>query len=756
MWFPFRCSHLILILLGPAGCNSKLRGSHLLANETALELDPFGISLTEDTALKRPWPRIKAYFVNLESSVERAKCMYAQLAKIEREVMSIGGSFQYDRLPAVTFSKCTTPEECVEERPECFPTKQTGYVQVHGARGAIGADAQHLLHGVFGNWCSHLIALNNMLAQKADYDFFMLLEDDVIMRNVYFTKHIMRLLGTFPNHWSLISVDTFNNPGQNLPESDAMDVDGFPLYSLSRTQGTYWGAHMWLLNSRPLERFVSFYQNSPAVPVDWITKVNRPLHMGIWAFQPRQAFQHDRAPIKKMPECEDRVISMSTIADLHLSSSTMTAALSKEFESAILDQARVPELIKRQVSDDLHAAPHGQHKYRNLHIFGMYHSGAQFVANLFNSTVSAAIAKAECGDPNAAGDESCLKGWKPTLHRIHPQRVTAETFKGEEDGVAVLVVRHPFAAVRSAQRGPEEGLDCGSSNGTDALSHPCFLQESLATVPGQEDMCRAGRLKGGDDPCWESLPSAWNAFSGGFTHLQKIFSKVVEIRFEDLVEFPEQFTTELADAIGVNKRTEECTMDVPTPGVTAGTYFHKSSQKTVRECQNTCTSEPSCESIVFRAETGSCWLLPRPHHDQPWVHMSALSEAGVSTVVSTKVCETIEMSVEMNFKIDKSARETLVLQDYAAHYNGDEMADLCNQINKTRMRLYGYHGCQDVWPGFDELIFHGEDWEDKYSKNLLKGLPNWELMEGRVPARVNRLNLEERVKKMRWHLNHDV
>lgn len=773
------------------GLQTNLRWHSVSANESTPKLGDAGGILEEDVALKVPWPRIKAYFVNLDTSVERAVCMQAQLAKVERDLESLGGSFEYERVRAVTFSDCTTPEECIVERPQCFPTNTSGFVQVHGARGVDGSSdisplqEAHLLHGVFGNWCSHLQALTNMLAEKDDFDYFMLLEDDVIMKNFYFVRDVMGLLGRFPNHWSLITVDTFNNPGESLPKEDSMEIEDLPLHSMSRTFGTYWGAHMWLLNSRPLERFVTFYQESPAVPVDWITKVRHPLHLGMWAFQPRSVFQHDRAPIKKLPECEDTVISKSTIADLDMPSMysllqthngtviarTTVEGMLAEAEAMLKTSMDEVQTKTSLPSDDFIAdtaanqAPaflremasvasnlSNVSKYRNLHIFGMYRSGAGFASQLFKATLSAAIAKAECGDSAQGDNASCLNDWTLSLHRTHPDRVNEQTFGGKQNNIAVVVVRHPFAAVRSAfLRAPTFGLDCGSSIGSGNLTNPCVVQDESATGTNV-NVCEHG-LSDNQPVCWNSVPHAWNDFADAFTSLEQKFSKVVEIRYEDLVEYPEHFVKDIADSIGVSPQ-KDCVMDVAIPGVSAGSYFLHTYKETVRSCQNECWEQSECLSIVYQGSSGSCWLLPRAYHEQSWLGTEFLEADGTATVVSNKVCDESRDHIELQYSINSSARERLATQDYGAEYNYDEMTDLCSVLNKTRMFLYGYHGCQDVWPGFEELIFHGHDWDDKHLRNVLRGIPNWKLMEGRISPRVQKYNLAGRIKKMRWRATH--
>lgn len=788
-----------------------------------------GPTLEKADTVRRPWPRVKAYFINLDASAQRAHCMGAQLARMEKEIMKFGGSFEYERLAAVSFTSCTNAEECMEERPECFPTKAHGFVRVHGNRGRAhqemtpdAANETHLLHGVFGNWCSHLIALRRMQQESSRFDYFMVMEDDVIMANFELSQSVVKLLGTFPNHWALIAVDTFNNPGERIPEQDSINVDGFPLHAISRTYGTYWGAHLWLLNARPLDRFVEFYETSPAVPVDWITKVRHPLHLGIWSYQPHQALQHGRALIPKIALCEDPSIGKSTIADLHRQSDvhlaldiqhrtlqrirgsgippptgySLVTAISGRVLPPVLEvppaaiDAAVPGLTlvhhdqpndapskfptPAQRGIDIEFEVEATKKwlvsaveksglvdefsegkparYRDLHIFGMYHSGARFAARMFNQILPPAMAEVECGSRLLVNNDTCIKGWRQVLHPMHPNTAADENFKGDQDAVAIVVVRHPFSLLRSIQRRPITNLNCGRAS----MQHPCELQDTPQRVldyERSEDICR--HADANNPVCWESLPKAWDAFAAGFDVLRSKYHRVLEVRYEDLVEYPRSVLDRVAKSIGI-KEPEDCSMDVPVPGFTVGTFFQNSQQDSIRDCQKMCEGNLACKSIIFTGTTGECFLLPRTHIKQHenTVVLNAETSSMFQTVVSSKVCQAGRSRLVMDYAVDSAKRDQLRIHDYASRYDNQEMNEICDQINKTRLFTYGYHGCQDVWPGFDELIFHGSDWQGQHDRNLLKQVPNWNNFEGLSPMRVDPTDLADRLKRQQWRIAH--
>merc|ERR1719210_2853705 len=117
--------------------------------------------------------------------------------------------------------------------------------------------------------------LMNKIREKKNetryWDYYFMFEDDAILLPS-FTSSLVQVLNAYPDFWTLVAFDTFNRPKDlPIPINDYI-MSELPLYSISGTTGTYWGAHAWLLASEYVERFIQFYKNSPTMPLDWVPK----------------------------------------------------------------------------------------------------------------------------------------------------------------------------------------------------------------------------------------------------------------------------------------------------------------------------------------------------------------------------------------------------------------------------------------------------------------------------------------------------
>lgn len=275
-----------------SACNGALKLQEPLAIDAAPDSIPASFSADPAATAVQPdrgWPRVKVYYVNVDSSVIRSECIRSQLEPISLEATSKGAVLHFERYSAVTFTSCKDPASCLVERPECFPTGKVGYI--HHGRDGKPEEKARMIRGVLGNWCSHLIMLRKLLQETSNYDYFLVIEDDVIFR-AGFIDSLLALLKEFPHNWHLVTMDTFSN--RHFPEHDTWTGNasrGLPLYALSETKNTYWGAHAWLMSSFTLKGFARWFERTPGIPLDWLTKVPHPPHVGLWAYQPSTLMQ---------------------------------------------------------------------------------------------------------------------------------------------------------------------------------------------------------------------------------------------------------------------------------------------------------------------------------------------------------------------------------------------------------------------------------------------------------------------------------
>lgn len=262
--------------------------------------------------------RLKVVYVNVDTSVDRKRCMDAQMAGNRARALQAGFLLSVERFSAVIFEKCTDSASCKVEKPECFPSGLTGlFTSTHQSPGGY-QDPEHqvsVLRGVLGNYCSHMKILQNLERVTAEYDLFMILEDDAIFKDTFFSE-LAGFVQKNSKYWSLVAVDTFSAPEKPLPVSDLVSPQ---VYSISSIQNMYWGAHAWMLNPAYLENVLKYYETLPAMAVDWMPLMRRPLHMSFWAFQPNAVKQRARLAEDEMdwviPECTAGSIEMSDIED---------------------------------------------------------------------------------------------------------------------------------------------------------------------------------------------------------------------------------------------------------------------------------------------------------------------------------------------------------------------------------------------------------------------------------------------------------
>jgi len=452
------------------------------------------------------------------------------------ETARMGWRLEFERFPAVTFSNCTTIAQCMEERPECFPTNNAGYIH-HGLVEGAETSAK-MIRGVLGNWCSHLRLLEHMARAKHAYNFFLLLEDDFILSDK-FAAGLNKVLVTMPHYWNLIALDTFGGGGR-VPEQDSFGSEstlGLRLNSLSSTMNSYWGAHAWLVNDEHLQRFVSFYRSTPAIPLDWVTKASHPLHMGIWSLETGGIHQRQHVGASDLVALPAACVDMKG-SDLLGGGMqySMRLARSPAQASSAISQAVVNDVpIARRP-----AAPERRSQPAKVVVLGMFGSGAQFVQDLIRSNLA---------KPGAKALEVSDHVWR----HIHPSRLIAGDPEWSHT-VAAIVVRHPFSQLRAIQRKQSFWhLSCRNEGaaGSHGIDSGCGLTNGTSGF--DERACRPGQTPAS---CWNSIPEAWNSYMSSYKSIQRgMFKKVIRLRYEDVVENPRLALMQVGLAAGMHPST---------------------------------------------------------------------------------------------------------------------------------------------------------------------------------------------------------
>lgn len=496
--------------------------------------------------------RIKVYFVNVESSVARRACAQRQLSALVDAAADIGVNLSFARYPAVTFKSCTDADSCIKEKPYCFP-HGVGYIH-HGLNPDAVIDYGKMYRGVLANWCSHRLLFEEMLQETHQQDYFLVLEDDILLSSMFMPR-LKQFLTRYPDHWSLVAMDTFSFAKGGMlqdrfPAQDSFNSEtsyGMKLFSISATKNSYWGAHAWLLNGRTMHRFVAFFNSVPATPLDWVTKATHPSHLGIWAFQPGAILQRQQAT----PHMLDRLTSTCRSVD----GSDIEGTSEKEPALQLLESPALipgaPEALEETKPLAGHLSP-APSQPSEVVILSLMEGGATIVEELIYRNLEAPNNMTMC-------KRGPVKGCNGVWPHTHPKRLEGQDVKALRGGqdfteaVAIIVVRHPFSQIRAMQkRISKKGMKCGQKNGSADMGRPCSF-EGLANTPAMlaDAPCEMGTQQEGK-PCWESLLEAWNSYADGYRQLLdgSLFKEVVAVRYEDLLESPEFVLDRIAKAVG--------------------------------------------------------------------------------------------------------------------------------------------------------------------------------------------------------------
>lgn len=502
------------------------------AHMASLAKPAFGTHKPEDTLPappeSAPRKRIKVYYLNSHSNTSssnaRDLCMHHQLKEVRLQAASLGLDIAFESWPMVQFRHCWDAASCLAEHPQCFPDACVSYTSFLD-KGKVRFQ--------LGLWCSIYRLLKASTEENEKYDYVMVMRDDVaILGN--FALRMSQFLREFPEHWTSVALDATSTA---FPPQDAWPnttSKGLPLFSMSGTRGTYQGVRAFIMHGSRMKRFLRFYESVPAVPTDLLSKVPRPMHLGMWAFQPGAI----RARMSMEPQ---ELQSLGYGCDAAQLPDTPQAPPRTSDEI----QTTSKSLLLRQT---------GTTSPREMVLFGMYDSGTKMLSEMIRHNLEEPNGVRVCKNYTMWG--YCGRVWKHTNpHRIMELETLRNCSRCSKlgnlkDAVAVVMVRHPFSLVRSLQRHSYD-MQCGGK-----LDRPCYypepamswLERTQAGMPRLKSAPCDKQMELGDE-CWKSLPDAWNNYVSGYRQLNRVFHKTVILRYEDVVEDPESAMRRIASAV---------------------------------------------------------------------------------------------------------------------------------------------------------------------------------------------------------------
>lgn len=273
-----------------------------------MELDP-----DELTGDSKPEPTIESWYVNLDKSTDRKDCMERQLKELKQTP---------NRFPAVKFpDECVSgdaPEHCLKQKGfgDCFENGiDYDSISTHGSK---GTSQRKMGFHVIANWCSHKRLFEQLEKKKDQSDYFLILEDDVILDRNWTVKVLKDFAQNYPDQsWNLLQVDPF---GAKSLDDLKGHFKGKPVWAPSNPVQTadackqYWGFQAVLIRSAGLPTITEWMRTHDAVPIDWLpTRMPNVLaYGGLIARNPEEASNFGR--FIAVPDFCAKSISKSTIA----------------------------------------------------------------------------------------------------------------------------------------------------------------------------------------------------------------------------------------------------------------------------------------------------------------------------------------------------------------------------------------------------------------------------------------------------------
>lgn len=662
------------------------------------------------------WPRVKVYYVNVDSSVIRSECIRSQLEPLIAEATSKNALLHFERYSAVTFTTCRDPASCLAERPECFPTGKVGYI--HHGRDGKPEEKARMIRGVLGNWCSHLLMLRQLRQDASNYDYFLVIEDDVIFR-AGFIDSLLALTRNFPHNWHLVTMDTFSN--RRAPDHDTWTGNtsrGLPLFALSETKNTYWGAHAWLYSSFTLKGFARWFERTPGIPLDWLTKVPHPPHIGLWAYQPSTLMQRQHVSEEEVSRLPDacRTLNGSDIIGSgehdhvvppvnflmkrkHVRWASRADLQVRGLDDATDEDANVAALLQLQrdspqeqsqeppgkAPQEASREEHPQRSLQPLHIItpgstsdvinramsakpvreaiilGMPSSGTVMLRDLLHQHIELPRGVQLCkGRREDAAEPYCGRVW----HHTHPSKLgealafrrgcglLCDGLRPASEAIALVVVRHPISNIRKLQEGRSQFLACTNQTGVAGMASNCWYEEKPSLVQA----C-------GNDTSNCTFPRVPNALCAA-----------------EQLDRPEA-------SFG------QCWENLPDAWNSYTSGYQRLDQSGL------------FKQVLF--------LRYEDLVEDPTLIVHRVTHAvGLQNIIGENLMAMYRFSGNMMLNSKRRlALAKLNTLDYGARLSCPEMQALCARLNRGLFFSLGYHACQKAWPAYDELIFRGKTYE---------------------------------------------
>lgn len=236
---------------------------------------------------------LKAIYVNLDKSTDRANCISRQLTEsgIENE------RFAAAALPACPDwdFKCFN-DAIFKSNGDCFKggAEFLSLLQ-HASKG--NASTWEVASGILANWCSHKRLFQQLsdkssstygfphigkamlqvmqrskdkkpAADKLSEKVYVIMEDDAILKP-NFGSVIEDFVRNYNGEWDLVQVDTF---GSVQGWDKVNEYQGKPVYRPSPL-AEYFGLHCILVKESSVAKLNFAMEHMPAVPVDWFPKL---------------------------------------------------------------------------------------------------------------------------------------------------------------------------------------------------------------------------------------------------------------------------------------------------------------------------------------------------------------------------------------------------------------------------------------------------------------------------------------------------
>jgi len=216
---------------------------------------------------------IDFYYVNMDNAKERKNC-------VERQFKDMPGKPQPIRFPAIQF-----PDRCAKKKKNrdyeaCLKESGLGDCFVSGidyaATGTHGSqehDTHRIRNAIISNWCGHKRLFESMEQQRQNGtapEYFVVLEDDVVLDRKYFTKVIKDFVTNYENRdWDAVQLDPF---GHKDRKDMIGQFRGKPVFKPAADGqcSAYWGFHAVLVKTAALHRINHWMSINQAVPIDWL------------------------------------------------------------------------------------------------------------------------------------------------------------------------------------------------------------------------------------------------------------------------------------------------------------------------------------------------------------------------------------------------------------------------------------------------------------------------------------------------------